>query len=196
MGLLLYKGLLDWQPWSTHNPQLSQLRNTYISNFLLSNMKVFAVLAFFAVGAFATPVDLEFVERQAPDPNQIYIISAQTSGNGCPQGSVTTTISPDKSVVTFGFDSFQTYSKFRSDDLLASPFILNRNLPRVGGIGNRNATRSQSMYRNHSIKLCKCMKMQRLIIEYDLLTTKLSSRSRNSHSRSLQKLSDPSEPSL
>jgi hypothetical protein len=60
-----------------------------------------------------------------PPVDQITIISAQSSGNGCPQGSVSNTLSPDKTVsslsclssydansakiVTFGFDSFQTY---------------------------------------------------------------------------------------
>lgn len=44
-----------------------------------------------------------------PDPSQITITSASFSGNGCPQGTVTTTFSTDKTVVTFGFDSFQTY---------------------------------------------------------------------------------------
>ncbi|KAK0667799.1 hypothetical protein QBC41DRAFT_395220 [Cercophora samala] len=45
----------------------------------------------------------------APDPKQIQIDKASFSGNGCPQGSVSTSISPDKTVVTFGFDRFQTY---------------------------------------------------------------------------------------
>lgn len=45
----------------------------------------------------------------APDPKQIQITSAASSGNGCPQGTVSSTISPDKTVVTFGFDGFQTY---------------------------------------------------------------------------------------
>jgi hypothetical protein len=45
----------------------------------------------------------------APDPKQIQIDKAGFSGNGCPQGSVSTSISPDKTVVTFGFDRFQTY---------------------------------------------------------------------------------------
>ncbi|KAI1816121.1 hypothetical protein GGS20DRAFT_583780 [Poronia punctata] len=44
-----------------------------------------------------------------PDPSQIQIVSVSASGNGCPQGSVTTDLSPDRQVVTFGFDSFQTY---------------------------------------------------------------------------------------
>ncbi|KAK3331215.1 hypothetical protein B0H66DRAFT_92987 [Apodospora peruviana] len=44
-----------------------------------------------------------------PDPKQIQIVSVSFSGNGCPQGSVSTSISPDKTVITFGFDRFQTY---------------------------------------------------------------------------------------
>lgn len=64
------------------------------------------MFAFFAT-AIANPIEME--KRQSPPPNQITIISAQTSGNGCPQGTVSTTFSPDKTVVTFGFDAFQTY---------------------------------------------------------------------------------------
>ncbi|EAA35841.1 hypothetical protein GE21DRAFT_649 [Neurospora crassa] len=45
----------------------------------------------------------------APDPKQIQIASATFSGNGCPQGTVSTSISPDKTVITFGFDRFQVY---------------------------------------------------------------------------------------
>ncbi|KAK3290304.1 uncharacterized protein B0H64DRAFT_378833 [Chaetomium fimeti] len=45
----------------------------------------------------------------APDPQDIQIVAATFSGNGCPQGSVSTNISPDKTVITFGFDKFQTY---------------------------------------------------------------------------------------
>ncbi|KAL2173582.1 uncharacterized protein P884DRAFT_280878 [Thermothelomyces heterothallicus CBS 202.75] len=45
----------------------------------------------------------------APDPKEIQIVSASFSGNGCPQGTVSTSISPDKTVITFGFDAFQTY---------------------------------------------------------------------------------------
>ncbi|KAK3354383.1 hypothetical protein B0H65DRAFT_543707 [Neurospora tetraspora] len=44
-----------------------------------------------------------------PDPKQIQISSATFSGNGCPQGTVSTSISPDKTVITFGFDRFQVY---------------------------------------------------------------------------------------
>lgn len=35
-----------------------------------------------------------------PDPNEIQISSASFSGNGCPQGTVSTSISPDKTVST------------------------------------------------------------------------------------------------
>lgn len=44
-----------------------------------------------------------------PDPSQIQVVAATFSGNGCPQGSVSTSISTDRTIVTFGFDSFQTY---------------------------------------------------------------------------------------
>ncbi|KAF2469435.1 uncharacterized protein BDR25DRAFT_228905 [Lindgomyces ingoldianus] len=44
-----------------------------------------------------------------PDPSQITIIDSSYSGNGCPQGSVSTSTSPDKTVITYGFDQFQTY---------------------------------------------------------------------------------------
>lgn len=36
----------------------------------------------------------------APDPATIQITSVSASGNGCPQGSVTTTLSPDREVRT------------------------------------------------------------------------------------------------
>ncbi|CBY02373.1 hypothetical protein IAQ61_006960 [Plenodomus lingam] len=45
----------------------------------------------------------------APDPSQITILDTSYSGNGCPQGSVSTSSSPDKTVITYGFDQFQTY---------------------------------------------------------------------------------------
>ncbi|KAI0161965.1 hypothetical protein GGR57DRAFT_307682 [Xylariaceae sp. FL1272] len=45
----------------------------------------------------------------APEPTEIAIVSVSASGNGCPQGTVTTDLSPDRSLVTFGFDAFQTY---------------------------------------------------------------------------------------
>jgi len=55
----------------------------------------------------ATPI--EWVHDDKPDQKLIKIISASTSGNGCPQGTVTTSLSPDGTVITFGFDAFQTY---------------------------------------------------------------------------------------
>jgi hypothetical protein len=46
------------------------------------------------------------VAADAP-PERIEIRSARYSGSGCKQGTVSTTISPDRSVITFGFDEFQ-----------------------------------------------------------------------------------------
>jgi hypothetical protein len=43
----------------------------------------------------------------AQAPTGVTIQRANTSGNGCPQGTVSALISPDRSYVTFGFDSFQ-----------------------------------------------------------------------------------------
>jgi hypothetical protein len=43
----------------------------------------------------------------AQTPDKIQIQSARYSGSGCRQGTVSTTISPDRSVITFGFDEFQ-----------------------------------------------------------------------------------------
>ncbi len=38
-------------------------------------------------------------QSKGPPPDEIKIISAQSSGNGCPQGSVSSTISPDRTVI-------------------------------------------------------------------------------------------------
>ena len=56
----------------------------------------------------AVPALARLRKRQGPPPNQIVIVNAQTSGSGCPQGTVSISGSPDGSVVTFGFDAFQT----------------------------------------------------------------------------------------
>ncbi|KAF2646297.1 hypothetical protein P280DRAFT_386932 [Massarina eburnea CBS 473.64] len=66
----------------------------------------YKITAFLPVLALATPVPQS---GTAPDPGQITIIDSAYSGNGCPQGSVSTTTSPDRTVITYGFDQFQTY---------------------------------------------------------------------------------------
>jgi hypothetical protein len=66
-------------------------------------MKFFTYFSLFA-GVLATLIDFE--ERQAPDPSQIYIIDAKYAGTGCPEGSVATTIADDSSFVTFLFSDF------------------------------------------------------------------------------------------
>ncbi len=46
----------------------------------------------------------------APPPaDEVTINRASTSGSGCPRRAVTCDISPDRTVVTLGFDEFQTY---------------------------------------------------------------------------------------
>ncbi|RDL42345.1 Uncharacterized protein BP5553_02324 [Venustampulla echinocandica] len=62
--------------------------------------------------AVASPLNADFVpleRRQAPPADQITITSASSSGSGCPQGSVSTSLSDDKTFITFGFDAFQSY---------------------------------------------------------------------------------------
>ncbi|KAK8061990.1 hypothetical protein PG994_008356 [Apiospora phragmitis] len=58
--------------------------------------------------AAANPIGI-IGDGDLPSPDSIQIVSTSYSGNGCPQGSVTTDISPDKTVITFGMDAFQTY---------------------------------------------------------------------------------------
>ncbi|KAF2395601.1 hypothetical protein EJ06DRAFT_517786 [Trichodelitschia bisporula] len=68
------------------------------------------LLAFLAPAlALASPAALPFFEAVTPPPDQITIIDTQTSGTGCPQGSVSTIFSPDRTIVTFGFDSFVAF---------------------------------------------------------------------------------------
>jgi hypothetical protein len=66
-------------------------------------MKSFIPTLFFAAVS-AIPTQLS---PDASAPGQVTIEQTSYSGNGCPQGTVSTLLSPDKSVVTFGFDSFQ-----------------------------------------------------------------------------------------
>jgi len=70
----------------------------------------------FLLPALATAIPLESNPVQniglrslGVSPGDITIASATASGNGCPQNSFSTTISDDREVVTFGFDSFQAY---------------------------------------------------------------------------------------
>ncbi|CRK39464.1 hypothetical protein BN1708_001671, partial [Verticillium longisporum] len=72
-------------------------------------MKIQLVAFLAPVLALARPRFPTVVGPSTPNPNEIQIVSAQFSGSGCPQGSVSTTISPDRTVITFGFDRFQTY---------------------------------------------------------------------------------------
>lgn len=48
-------------------------------------------------------------KRASPSPEKITFTAATFSGNGCPQNTVSTSISDDKTVITFGFDAFQAY---------------------------------------------------------------------------------------
>jgi hypothetical protein len=68
----------------------------------------FLSVALFAASTLGVAVPLDATtnnDNQAP--GQVTIDGTAYSGSGCPQGTVSTLLSPDKSVVTFGFDSFQ-----------------------------------------------------------------------------------------
>ncbi|KAI4674477.1 uncharacterized protein J4E88_008212 [Alternaria novae-zelandiae] len=58
--------------------------------------------------AAANPLP-QTTSEDAPPAEQITIVDTSYSGNGCPQGSVSTSTSTDKTVITYGFDQFQTY---------------------------------------------------------------------------------------
>ncbi|KAI1077441.1 hypothetical protein F5B20DRAFT_260700 [Whalleya microplaca] len=58
--------------------------------------------------AVANPIGI-ITDGDVPSSEEIQIVSASASGNGCPQGTVTTDLSTDRTVITFGFDAFQVY---------------------------------------------------------------------------------------
>lgn len=62
----------------------------------------FSSFALLPAVILATP----FAQDVAQAPPQVTISSSTYSGNGCPQGSVSSIISPDKTTITFGFDRF------------------------------------------------------------------------------------------
>ncbi|CAN8100707.1 unnamed protein product [Discula destructiva] len=69
-------------------------------------MKSVAILFSLMGAVTATPLAYGY---NGPDPSLITIAASSFSGSGCPQGTVSTSVSSDKTVITFGFDSFQTY---------------------------------------------------------------------------------------
>lgn len=78
-------------------------------------MKTFT-LALLAAYAAANPIQVRDVGDVAADvPDKVTIGSSSYSGTGCPQGSVSTIISDDKTVITFGFDRFQAVIGPRSN---------------------------------------------------------------------------------
>ncbi|KAJ4332275.1 hypothetical protein N0V87_008513 [Didymella glomerata] len=54
----------------------------------------------------AAPALSSFNSGDAPDPGQVKISKIGTGGTGCPQGTVSTIISDDRSVVTLIYDSY------------------------------------------------------------------------------------------
>jgi len=68
--------------------------------------KMLSFVNLLMLGAMAAAMP---TKRTAPSPELITFGSATFSGNGCPQGTVSTSVNPDKTVITFGFDAFQAY---------------------------------------------------------------------------------------
>lgn len=60
----------------------------------------------------ATPLDLAG-QGDKPSPDEIQIVSASTSGNGCPQGTVTSDVSPDRTV---RIQSLGPFSSVKTDN--------------------------------------------------------------------------------
>jgi len=63
---------------------------------------VAALLSTLALFATAAPG----LEENAPNPSQVYVQSITYGGSGCPQGSVATSFSDDRTTFTMIFDSF------------------------------------------------------------------------------------------
>jgi hypothetical protein len=80
------------------NPQLHHLLQTITT----SNIMISAALLLLPALAVASPLNSAYtpLERRDAGPpiDQITIVDSGYSGNGCPQGSVSTTLSPDKTV--------------------------------------------------------------------------------------------------
>lgn len=94
-------------------------------------MRSFAALALPALVA-ASPALNPNAVSDLPDPKEIQIVSATWSGNGCPANTVSTSISPDRTVITFGFDAFQTQigpNVARSDNTKNCQLHLNLKYP-------------------------------------------------------------------
>ncbi|KAF1973882.1 hypothetical protein BU23DRAFT_506113 [Bimuria novae-zelandiae CBS 107.79] len=70
---------------------------------------MYSKIAAFLLPLFAVANPVPAGNGAVPEPGQITIVDSAYSGNGCPQGSVSTSTSPDKTVITYGFDQFQTY---------------------------------------------------------------------------------------
>ncbi|KAF1985910.1 hypothetical protein K402DRAFT_356318 [Aulographum hederae CBS 113979] len=73
--------------------------------------KSLLLTAFLPLFAAASPIEITPGDTfDAPPAGSVKISgSPQTSGSGCPQGTVSTSLSDDRSTVTFGFDAFQAY---------------------------------------------------------------------------------------
>jgi hypothetical protein len=84
--------IIDQQFSLQSQHQIPSLISSFQNNFKMHAKSVVAALLF--AGAQALPQG----NGATVDPNQITIIDTAYSGSGCPQGSVSTSTSPDKTV--------------------------------------------------------------------------------------------------
>lgn len=70
---------------------------------------LFAALAGTAAALPAAPISSSGSVTSSAARSVITITSATTTGSGCPKGTVSTTFSVDRSVLTFGFDAFAAH---------------------------------------------------------------------------------------
>lgn len=102
ISFYIITSLLRLHPAATQHSLHTASPHTSPPHTLL-NMKLLPLLL--PALAAAAPA----LNAAAPNPSEIQILSATWSGNGCPSNSVISTLSPDRTTITFGFDAFQTY---------------------------------------------------------------------------------------
>jgi len=69
-------------------------------------MKFTAAALLSALAYFATANPIAQLDTTGPNPNQVYVQSITYGGTGCPQGSVGTSFSDDRTTFTMIFDEF------------------------------------------------------------------------------------------
>jgi len=72
----------------------------------LPNISFLIAIQAAAIQALREPVNQALAPREPP-PDDIQLQAVTNTGNGCPSHTLTTGLSPDKTLVTYGFDSMR-----------------------------------------------------------------------------------------